>query len=136
VPLLDRAAKWFTDQPATLARVKLEQGDDQLKLKRPDLALAAFKEAITLQPKCSPMVLEGFQRIDALYRANSDLPHLVDLYGQAWPRLDRPRPTPYSRTVPYVMIGRLYVQALEDAGKKNDASRIQSVIDSTHLDTK
>lgn len=134
VPLLDRAAKWFADQPATLARVKLEQGDAQLKLKRADLALAAFKEAITLQPRCSPMVLEGFQRIDALYRANNDLPHLVELYAIAWPHLDRPRPTPYSRTVPYVMIGQLYIQALQDAGKKNDASRIESMIDSTHLD--
>ena len=134
LPLLDRAAKWFAGQPDVLARIKLEQGNAQLKLKRPDLALVAFKEAINLQPRCSPMVLEGFQRIDKLFRDNKDLPHLLELYGQAWPRLDRPRPTPYSRSVPYVLIGDLYVQALSDAGRKNDASRIQAMIDSTHLD--
>ncbi len=134
IPMLDVAVKWFANQPDVLARVKLEQGDAQIKLKRPDLGLEAFKEAANLQPKCSPMVLEAFQRIDALYRANNNLPQLVDLYATAWPRLDRPRPTPYSRTVPYVLIGRLYVQALDDAGKKVESSRVQSMIDGVHLD--
>ncbi len=134
IPLLDAAAKWFTNQPDVLARVRLEQGHAQVKLKRPDLALDAFKEAANLQPRCSPMVLEAFQRIDALYRDNNSLPQLIDLYAIAWPRLDRPRPTPYSRTVPYVLIGRMYVQALEDAGNKVEAIKIRTMIDSVHLD--
>jgi hypothetical protein len=134
LPLLDRAAKWFTGQPEVLARVKLEEGRARQKLKRPDLAMAAYRDAIDLQPRCSPIVLEGFQHIDALYRANKDLPDLIALYAIAWPRLDRPRPSPHSRTVPYVLIGQLYRQALEDAGRQREAQQVQIAIDNLQLD--
>ncbi len=132
--LLDRAAKGFAGQPDVLARVKLMQGDCHRDMKHPDLAMAAFGDAITLQPKSGPLVLDAFQRIDAMLRKNNDLPRLIDAYAAEWPRLDRPRPSKYSRSVPYLLLGKMYIQALEDGNRKNDAKKIQAAIESVQMD--
>ena len=57
---------------------------------------------------------------------------LVALYADAWPRLPRPKPAPYADQLPWVIIGRNYAQALEDAGKGNEARNVRSMSDSVH----
>lgn len=132
--LLERPAKWFADQPDVLAYVRVEQGDAQRKLKRPDKALAAFREAIMLQPKNGPLVLSAMQRADVLLREVKDIPRLIEFYAAVWTRMDRPRPSPYARSTPYFLVGQAYAQALEDAGRQREAGNVRAMSEGVQAD--
>jgi tetratricopeptide (TPR) repeat protein len=128
--MLDRAAKWFSGRPEYLAMVRLEQGDVQDALKRPEKAIDAYRDAIRQNPRNGPLVLAAVTRADRLLREKAELGVLINLYADAWPKVPRPRPNTYATYTPWVIIGRMYSQALEDAGRVNEARNARSLSDS------
>ena len=71
---------------------------------------------------------------DRLLRDKNAFNVLVAVYADAWPKIPRPRPAAYSQYTPWVIIGKMYAQALDDAGKPNEARNVRSLSDSVHTD--
>jgi tetratricopeptide (TPR) repeat protein len=132
--LLDRPAKWFADRPEYLAMVRLEQGEVLEAMKKPDKAIEAYRDSIAQNPRNGPLVLAALERADKLLRDKNAFGVLVAVYADAWPKIPRPRPAAYSQYTPWVIIGHLYAQALDDAGKPNEARNVRGLSDSVHTD--
>ena len=107
------------------AEVRIAQGDMWRSADNKDFAWKCYEDTARRYVNDGPFAVTAMDRCEAMLRASNRTQHILPLYEQAWMNVERPSSTLFfSRGSNWYMIGTLYVRALRESGRENDAKNI------------
>ena len=130
---LDRMAKTFAARPDLVATARIAQGDLLRAENRPDDALRAYGEVLTVHLKAGPVVLTAMQRVDEILRAEGDLKRLAGIYEKVWMNMPAPDANAFANETPYYTIGQRYAELLDTLGRGPAAKTVRAKLATVHV---
>lgn len=121
----------FADsRPDLAASVRMSQAQMWLKADKPAIAGQCYEDVINRYANAGPFVIAALLKAEQMLRSKKDLRRIVMLYEHAWSQIKKPgeMAPEFARQSNYFRVGQMYAQRLDEAGLRNEASRVRTAI--------